>query len=140
MSEKILNKEKPYLFTIMVFLSAISNFYFFYMMTILVFIFTVITYFLNYKNITAKAFFQLLGKFILYYVIGVALSLFLFLPVVIYLYEATRVWAVPMRARRCFAVLRITLNSSCGGFHRAPSMGKRWDTVYWRLSVSLACF
>ena len=53
------------------------------MMTILVFIFTVITYFLNYKNITAKAFFQLLGKFILYYVIGVALSLFLFLPVVI---------------------------------------------------------
>ena len=82
-AEKILNKEKPYLFTIMVFLSAISNFYFFYMMTILVFVFTVITYFLNYKNITVKAFFQLLGRFILYYVIGVALSLFLFLPVVI---------------------------------------------------------
>ena len=82
-AEKILNKEKPYLFTIMIFLSAISNFYFFYMMSILVFVFTVITYFLNYKNITAKAFFRLLGRFILYYMIGVALSLFLFLPVVL---------------------------------------------------------
>lgn len=82
-AEKIIKKEKPVLFTGMIFLSALSNFYFFYMMSILVVVFTVIYYFWNEKGITVKKFFGLLGKYVLYYAIGLGLAMFLFLPVVI---------------------------------------------------------
>ena len=40
--EKIINKEKPYVFIIAVFLAAISNFYFFYMMVLLTIVYTVV--------------------------------------------------------------------------------------------------
>lgn len=48
--EKIIRKEKPYLFTIAVFLSAISNFYFFYMIALLAVIYVLARLILIYKK------------------------------------------------------------------------------------------
>lgn len=90
-AEKIMKKEKPYLFAVMIFLSALSNFYFFYMMSILVVVFMLITYFTNGQKKTVKDFFCLLGQYALYYGIGLGLSMFLFLPVVVtYMTNARR--------------------------------------------------
>lgn len=47
--EKLLKKEKPYLFIITVFLSAVSNFYFFYMLVLLTIIYVAIRFFILYK-------------------------------------------------------------------------------------------
>lgn len=48
--EKILKKEKPYLLTITVLLSAASNFYFFYILVILTVIYVIIRFFNLYKK------------------------------------------------------------------------------------------
>lgn len=81
--EKILRKEKPYLFIFMTFICAISNFYFFYMLSILIFLYTVIRFFHKFKKNRLKMLSYYLSHFILYYLIGTAMSAVLFLPVVI---------------------------------------------------------
>ena len=48
--EKIIKKERPYLFVTAVFLSAISNFYFFYMIVLLTVIYVVVRLILIYKK------------------------------------------------------------------------------------------
>ncbi|MDF2588483.1 MAG: hypothetical protein K0S41_2324, partial [Anaerocolumna sp.] len=85
--EKILIKKKPYLFIIMIFISAVSNFYFFYMLTILIFIYAVIRFFFLFKKDEQKSiwgeFFRTAFRASLYYCLGILLAGFLFLPVVI---------------------------------------------------------
>lgn len=89
--EKILRKEKPYLFIFMTFISATSNFYFFYMLSILMFLYTVVRFFYKYKKNRLKMLSYHLSHFIVYYLIGVAMSAFLFLPVVIALLSSSRI-------------------------------------------------
>ncbi|MGN0465924.1 MAG: YfhO family protein, partial [Lachnospiraceae bacterium] len=89
--EKILRKEKPYLFIFMTFISAASNFYFFYMLSILIFLYTVIRFFHKYKKKRLKMLVYHLSHFIVYYLVGVAMSAFLFLPVVIALLSSSRI-------------------------------------------------
>jgi uncharacterized membrane protein YfhO len=85
--EKILNKKKPYLFIVMIFISAMSNFYFFYMLTILIFIYAVIRFFSLYKKEEHKSifleFFKTAMRAGLYYCLGVLLASFIFIPVVV---------------------------------------------------------
>ncbi len=88
--EKILKKEKPYLFIFMVFISATSNFYFFYMLSILMFLYTVIRFFHKYKKNRLKMLLYHLSHFITYYFVGILISAFLFLPLVIAFFSSSR--------------------------------------------------
>lgn len=88
--EKILKKESGLLCSIVVAISAIANFYFFYKLTILVFIYGVVRYgmlysFKNWKQLT-KSFSQCL----LCYLIGLLLSAIIFLPMVAGFLNASR--------------------------------------------------
>lgn len=89
--EKILRKEKPYLFIFMTFISATSNFYFFYMLSILIFLYTVVRFFHKYKKKRLKMLAYHLSHFIVYYLVGVAMSAFIFLPVVIAFLSSSRI-------------------------------------------------
>jgi len=78
--EKIFRNEKPYLFIIMVFLSAASNVYFFYKLSILIVIYATIRFFAIYgKDI--RRYLLPLGRFTLYYLIGVFMAGIVILPV-----------------------------------------------------------
>ena len=77
--EKVYKKEKPYIFTLMVTIAAISNFYFFYMLTVAAVVYALIR-FPEYKE---AGFFKTLGRFIGWYLLGIGLSAVILLPVLI---------------------------------------------------------
>ena len=78
--EKILKKEKPYLFILTVFICALSNFYFFYMIAILTIIYTLVRLICIYKRDIKRILLKLL-KIGAFSVIGVLMSSIVFLPV-----------------------------------------------------------
>ncbi len=78
--EKILNKQKPYLFIGMVFISALSNFYFFYMIVLLTIIYTIVRLILLYKKNIKEIIINLL-KIAGFSIIGLLLSSIVFMPV-----------------------------------------------------------
>ncbi|MCL1789120.1 MAG: YfhO family protein, partial [Oscillospiraceae bacterium] len=80
--EKIFAGKRPYLFIIMVFISTVSNFYFFYMLTIFVVLYTVIRFFAVEKTNRIQKLFYWLGRFSLYYALGLLMACILFYPVV----------------------------------------------------------
>ena len=79
--EKILKNRKPYHFILIIVLSAVSNFYFFYMMAFLTVIYTIIRCGYLYKKDIRKIIKKLL-QMLLYAVIAVMISALIFLPVV----------------------------------------------------------
>jgi len=85
--EKIFKNQKPYLFIIMVFVSAVSNFYFFYMLSVLMVIYAVIRFFSFFEK---KDILKYLKQFSLYYGIGLLMACILFIPVVMLLFSSTR--------------------------------------------------
>lgn len=60
--EHIFEKRRPYLFIFSVFISAVSNFYFFYIIVLLTVIYGVFRFFMIYKSHRIKAFFTCLLK------------------------------------------------------------------------------
>jgi len=80
--EKILNKEKPYLFIVMVFISAISNFYFFYMLVLLTVIYVLFSCFSFINKSQIKDAVASVFKIGIFSVTGVMMSAAIFLPVV----------------------------------------------------------
>lgn len=83
--EKVLRREKPYLMVIMVFISAISNFYFFYdlsVITVIYIVFRYVTTFRKTYNNVVKGFFLIGLRTCGYYLMGISLSAFIFLPVI----------------------------------------------------------
>lgn len=78
-TEKIYRKEKPYLFTGIVMVAAMSNFYFFYMLTAVTVIYALIR-FPSYKE---HGFFKTLGRFSGWYLLGVGLSAVILCPVIL---------------------------------------------------------
>ncbi len=88
--EKIFSGEKTFFFIASVFLSAISNFYFFYMLSILLFLYGVIRYwdFFPYRQKTD--FFRLFGTCTGYYLLGVGMAAVTVLPVVMFLFSGER--------------------------------------------------
>lgn len=80
--EKIFDKKRPYLFIFMIFLSAISNFYFFYILTFFTILYIFVRLFFVYKENIVKNFFVSLLKFGGCYLLGVLLASFIFVPVV----------------------------------------------------------
>lgn len=83
--EKVLRGKKPYLMIIMTFISAVSNFYFFFDLTVITVIYIIFRYFTTYRKSykNAAAGFFLTGlKTGGYYLIGTAMASFLLLPVI----------------------------------------------------------
>ncbi len=80
--EKILHNESNTVFIIIIFLSACSNFYFFYMLSVLIFIYAVIRYFHLYGKKTIRHFLTYVWVSIYSYLIGLLLSSVLFVPIV----------------------------------------------------------
>lgn len=81
--DKILKKEKPFLFIIMVAISAISYFYFFYMFCILAFLYGIFAYIRNRYEVKLKSVFGWLGKFLGYTSIGICISAVVLLPMIL---------------------------------------------------------
>lgn len=80
--EKIIQGESGLLFTVMIALGAISNFYFFYKLTILVFIYGVVRYGVTKGFKDKKPLFKTFIRCSVHYLLGVLLSAFIFLPMV----------------------------------------------------------
>ena len=91
-AEKIFRGKRPYLFIVMVIISAISNFYFFYMLTIAVvmYAFVRVLYLYKDKGIFLKKFWHYFIKFVIYYVIGILLSMVIMLPVILAFINSSR--------------------------------------------------
>lgn len=88
--EKIFAQKKPFYFIIMVFISAVSNFYFFYMLSILVFLYAIIRFFFIYRDNRLRNFGLCLRNFCFYYVIGVFLACIILLPSLVALFSSKR--------------------------------------------------
>lgn len=78
--ETILRKKKSYLFTIMIFISLVSNFYFFYMLTFIVFFYAFIRFVDIYRGEWKKNILSVVSRGVLQYMIGVLMASFAFLP------------------------------------------------------------
>lgn len=83
--ERILQKKKPYLLILMIFISTISNFYFFYMLSVIAVIYVIFRYCYVYSKREKKV---LWGLFVtgfrtgVPYLLGVAMASFVFIPMV----------------------------------------------------------
>ncbi len=80
-AERILKGKSPVLFIITVFMSAFINFYFFYMLVILTFLYVLARVLTDREMRKVKIFFKLLGKFLLFGVIGVLMACLILVPV-----------------------------------------------------------
>lgn len=78
--DRILEKNKPLFFTIMVFVACACNYYFFYMLSIFIFIYALIRFFFTAETINVKSFFQVFFRTAGFYFLGVALAAFIFIP------------------------------------------------------------
>ena len=78
--EKLIKENKKILFIFMIFISAFSNYYFFYMLTIIAIIYGAFTYIFECKDKNIKGFFKLLLKAAACYILGILMSEVILLP------------------------------------------------------------
>ncbi len=88
--EYIFENKRPYLFILSIFVSVISNFYFFYMLSILMVIYAAFRFFMIYKKSIFKSLLQCFFKFGKFYIIGVLMACAIFIPVVFALFLSNR--------------------------------------------------
>lgn len=94
--EKVLKNESGLFFTIMIGISAISNFYFFYMLTLMAFLYALIRYLTGPYERNWLPFSRLLLRFILFYALGLLLASIVFLPQVYGFLNASRSPGAPL--------------------------------------------
>lgn len=80
--EKIFSGESPKCFIIMVFISALSNFYFLYMLSVFIFIYACIRFFSFFHEHRIQNIILQLRNFIGYYLTGICMSGILLFPVI----------------------------------------------------------
>lgn len=78
--EKIFQKKSPCLFILMIFISALSNFYFFYVLSFLILLYALIRFFDYYEEHRVRHFLLCLARFSGFYFVGVLLAGILLLP------------------------------------------------------------
>lgn len=78
--EKILKGKKPYIFTVAVFVSAVSNFYFFYMLVLLTVIYVVVRLVTKYRR-DLKTGLCRLARIAVWSVVGAAMGAVILLPI-----------------------------------------------------------
>ncbi|WP_171020695.1 YfhO family protein, partial [Anaerofustis stercorihominis] len=90
--EHVLKGKRPYLFILMIVISAISNFYFLYMLTIaaVLYAFVRVLYLYKDRGLFWKNFWYYLLKFVIYYIIAILLSSILFSPILIAFFNSSR--------------------------------------------------
>lgn len=81
--ERLLHRKKSFLFHIMIMVSVISNFYFFYMITIFIFFYALLRYLQIYGKIKLKELLPIFFKSVGAYLLAIANSALIFLPVLI---------------------------------------------------------
>lgn len=86
---KIADFRKPYLFIFSVFLSAVSNFYFFYMTAILAAVFAVVFFADRFKLFSAD-YFKMIFKTFCFFVLGTLIAMPIFLPQVYAMLSSSR--------------------------------------------------
>lgn len=82
-AERIFHKKKPTLFIWMVFISAISNFYFFYMLVFAVVLYAVIRFFTLQHTDFIKDMWSDIFRFLICGIVGTAMSAVILLPVIL---------------------------------------------------------
>lgn len=87
--EKILKKESPIFFIVLVGLSLVLSFYWSYMSAIIVILYFLLRYFFYLKSFKWKVFFSELGKFVVYGIAGILLSAPILIPRLILITNAT---------------------------------------------------
>lgn len=88
--EMIFDRKRPYLFTVMIFISAMSSFYFFFVISIFTVLYIFVRLFFVYKESIIKNFFQSLVKFGGCYILGVVMGAIIFVPIVIIFLSSSR--------------------------------------------------
>lgn len=88
--DKLLKENKKIFLTVLVAISAISNYYFFYMHTIMLVIYAIIQYICEYRKEGVKYFFKKLGSAILAYIIGILIASIILLPTVYAFFNSAR--------------------------------------------------
>lgn len=78
--EEIFKKKKPYLFILLIAISAMNNFYFFYMNSLAIFIYAVVRFFFYVKEDRGKVFLQLFLKVVGFYLLGLSIAAIIFIP------------------------------------------------------------
>lgn len=94
--EKLIKEDKKIFLTFIIFISAISNYYFLYILTVLSVIYGIVTYIFDVKEKTVKGFFILLLKSAICYIIGLLMSGVIFLPSVLAFLNSARTDSVPI--------------------------------------------
>ena len=84
--DKIIRNESPVIFILSVFISLVSNFYFFYMTALLAVIYALFRYFALFRKEGARETVITMGKSLFYAVVGVMIGCVIFLPV-LYLFS-----------------------------------------------------
>lgn len=88
--EKILRKEKPYIFVFAVVYSALSEYYHLYMMSIMIAIYFLVRFFDLYKEQRLKYFCRMIIRSVGYYALGIGLSAPVFFPAIFSFVSGTR--------------------------------------------------
>lgn len=88
--EKVFKKESGIFFTLMVAISAASNFYFFYMLTWMVLLYALVRYFSLEKGKSWKSFLKWFAYFVGLYLIGLLIASGIFIPLVYGFINASR--------------------------------------------------
>ena len=87
--DRILDRKSPWFFCVVVALSLLSNFYFFYMLVIFTILYAIVSI-LGHENLTVKYVFYSVAKCVWYALIGVGISCIIFLPVVYLFFSSAR--------------------------------------------------
>ncbi len=136
-SEKLFRKEKPFLFVGSVFLSAISNFYFFYMIVILTVMYVVWRLVFETPRRNIKQAVLLLGAHGIYGILGTGLSAILLLPVIRTFLRSGR---IEESASVSLSYLVGDYESSLGGFVSPATGGHDWTFMgYGAVAVLCVC-
>lgn len=88
--DKLLKENKPYILIFMVFISAISNFYFFYMLALLTALYTILQLFVPWSKEKIKNRLLQLLKIAGFSALGVILSMALLLPILLFFTDSAR--------------------------------------------------
>lgn len=80
--DKLLEENKKIPLAILIAISAISNYYFFYMHTIMIVIYAIIHYACEYRKEGMKHFFKKIGSAVLSYMVGVLIAGIILLPTI----------------------------------------------------------
>lgn len=92
-AERIFRGERPTLFILMVFLSAVSNFYFFYTIAFAVCFYVCVRFFTFRQKYEFKEFCIVIGRFFCYACVGMLMSAVILIPVVMQFMQTDRMKA-----------------------------------------------